>query len=88
MGLVAAIRQAFARREDPYAGGDLALARKLDGIIAAACTAVALMLLPLAPPTATLGNPLPAVRRVRGRRRSRVRMRSPGSATGARSMRR
>jgi hypothetical protein len=31
MGLVAAIRQAFARREDPYAGGDLALARKLDG---------------------------------------------------------
>jgi hypothetical protein len=37
MGLVAAIRQAFARREDPYAGGDIALARRLDGIIAAAC---------------------------------------------------
>ncbi len=56
MGLLAAIRQAFARREDPYAGGDIALARKLDGILTAAGTAVALMLIPLAPPTVAIGT--------------------------------
>jgi diguanylate cyclase (GGDEF)-like protein len=55
MGLVAAIRLAFARREDPYAGGDLALARKLDAILTATGTAVALMLIPLAPPTVAIG---------------------------------
>src|ERR1051325_3548605 len=56
MGGIAAIRQAFARRDDVYAGGDILLARRLDGIITAAGTAVALMLLPFAPPTAALGN--------------------------------
>jgi diguanylate cyclase (GGDEF)-like protein len=55
MGLVPAIRQAFARRDDPYAGGDIALARKLDGILTASGTAVALMLIPLAPPTVAIG---------------------------------
>jgi diguanylate cyclase (GGDEF)-like protein len=56
MGGFAAIRQAFARRQDPYAGGDLVLARRLDGIITAAGTALGLILLPLAPPTAAIGN--------------------------------
>ncbi|HEY7632345.1 MAG TPA: GGDEF domain-containing protein, partial [Thermoleophilaceae bacterium] len=52
---VAVIRQAFARREDPYAGGDIALACRLDGILTAAGTVVALMLIPLAPPTVAIG---------------------------------
>jgi len=56
MGGIAAIRQAFARRDDPYAGGDILLARRLDGIIAAAGAAVALLLVPFAPPTAAIGN--------------------------------
>jgi diguanylate cyclase (GGDEF)-like protein len=56
MGGIAAIRQAFARREDPYAGGDILLARRLDGMIAAAGAAVALMLVPFAPPTVAIGK--------------------------------
>jgi diguanylate cyclase (GGDEF)-like protein len=56
MGLVAAIREAFARREDPYAGGDIALARRLDGLLTITGTVVALMLIPLAPPTHAIGN--------------------------------
>jgi hypothetical protein len=44
MGGIAAIRQAFARRDDPHAGGDLLLARRLDGIISAAGTTVAILL--------------------------------------------
>jgi diguanylate cyclase (GGDEF)-like protein len=56
MGGFAAFRQAFARRADPYAGGDIALARKLGRMIAWATTAIALVLLPLAPPTAALGT--------------------------------
>ncbi|HEX6458785.1 MAG TPA: GGDEF domain-containing protein [Thermoleophilaceae bacterium] len=55
MGPWRAIREALARRDDPYAGGDIALARKLGRIIAMATTAIALVLLPLAPPTASLG---------------------------------
>lgn len=50
-----AISEAFARRDDPYAGGDIALARRLGRIIAMATTAIALVLLPLAPPTSALG---------------------------------
>lgn len=56
MGGIAVIREAFARREDPYAGGDLLLARRLDCIITAAGTAFALVLLPLWPPTVAIGN--------------------------------
>jgi diguanylate cyclase (GGDEF)-like protein len=56
MGGIAVLRQAFARRDDPYAGGDILLARRLDGMITAAGTVVALMLLPLAPPTVAIGN--------------------------------
>jgi diguanylate cyclase (GGDEF)-like protein len=56
MGGLAAARQAFAKGGEPYAGGDIVLARKLDGIITAAGTAVGLILLPFAPPTAAIGN--------------------------------
>src|SRR5689334_7124291 len=56
MGGIDAIRQAFARRDDPYAGGDVLTARRLDGLITVAGTVVAVMLLPLAPPTVALGN--------------------------------
>jgi len=56
MGILAAIREAFSRREDPYAGGDIALARKLDGLLTVTGTVVALMLIPLAPPTHAIGN--------------------------------
>jgi diguanylate cyclase (GGDEF)-like protein len=53
---VAVIRQAFARREESYAGGDVVLARRLDQILTAMGTFVALVLIPLAPPTVAIGG--------------------------------
>jgi diguanylate cyclase (GGDEF)-like protein len=55
VGTATAIRAAFARRDDPYAGGDIELSRKLGRIIAGTTTAIALILLPLAPPTHSMG---------------------------------
>jgi diguanylate cyclase (GGDEF)-like protein len=52
---VAVIRQAFGRREESYAGGDIVLARRLDQMLTAMGTVVALLLIPLAPPTAAIG---------------------------------
>jgi diguanylate cyclase (GGDEF)-like protein len=48
-------RAIFARREDPYAGGDIALALRLGSVIGAAMTIAALLALPLAPPTEAIG---------------------------------
>jgi diguanylate cyclase (GGDEF)-like protein len=54
--LRAVLGTAFSRRDDPYAGGDLELARRLGQILASASTVIALLLLPLAPPTAAIGQ--------------------------------
>lgn len=54
--LRALLATAFSRGGDPYAGGDLELARRLGQILATASTAIALLLLPLAPPTAAIGQ--------------------------------
>ncbi len=54
--LRALLATAFSRSGDPYAGGDLELARRLGQILATASTAIALLLLPLAPPTAAIGQ--------------------------------
>jgi len=54
--LRAILNEAFARRDDPYAGGDLDLARRLGQVLATASTLIALALLPLAPPTAAIGR--------------------------------
>src|SRR3954447_10018264 len=55
-GLRATVRSAFARSDDPYAGGDLELARRLGQILATATTLIGMVLLPFAPPTAAIGD--------------------------------
>lgn len=50
------VRRLFARREDPYAGADYALVCRLGGALWLLATPLALVLLPLAPPDAALGD--------------------------------
>ncbi|HEX8744529.1 MAG TPA: SpoIIE family protein phosphatase [Thermoleophilaceae bacterium] len=45
------VRALFARREDPYAGADLATSRRLVGLLWALSIVLTLALLPLSPPT-------------------------------------
>src|SRR4051812_26341872 len=51
-----AIRRAFAREEDPYAGADATAARRLVPLLVALCTLLTLAFLPMMPPTHALGN--------------------------------
>ena len=56
MGLQSSLRGYFARREDPYAGGDLANARRLGTIIWALLVFLVALLLPLSPPDDAIGD--------------------------------
>src|SRR4051794_7586154 len=49
------LRDLFARSEDPYAGGDLATARRLGVLVWLLCTTVVVVLLPVAPPDHAIG---------------------------------
>src|SRR4051812_11062666 len=49
------LRDLFARSEDPYAGGDLATARRLGALVWLLCTTVVVVLLPVAPPDHAIG---------------------------------
>src|SRR4051794_6784195 len=51
-----AIRRAFAREDDPYAGADATAARRLVPLLVALCTLLTLAFLPMMPPTHALGN--------------------------------
>jgi serine phosphatase RsbU (regulator of sigma subunit)/anti-sigma regulatory factor (Ser/Thr protein kinase) len=51
-----AIRRAFAREDDPYAGADAAAARRLVPLLVALSTLLTLAFLPMMPPTDALGN--------------------------------
>jgi diguanylate cyclase (GGDEF)-like protein len=50
-----AVRDYFARRPDPYAGGDLENAQRLGGVLFALQVALIAVLLPLSPPTHAFG---------------------------------
>ena len=50
------LRRLLARQEDPYAGGDLANAKRYAGLIWASAGLIALGLLPFAPPTTEIGE--------------------------------
>src|SRR3954451_21598551 len=49
------LRTLFARSADPYAGGDIATARRLGALVWLVCTGAVVVLLPLAPPDKALG---------------------------------
>jgi diguanylate cyclase (GGDEF)-like protein len=51
----AVLRGALARRENPYAGANLDLARRLGAVMFAVTAVLAAILLPLAPPTGHVG---------------------------------
>src|SRR3954462_15238352 len=51
-----AIRRAFAREDDPYAGADATAARRLRPLAVALSTLLTLAFLPMMPPTDALGN--------------------------------
>jgi diguanylate cyclase (GGDEF)-like protein len=55
-GLRAKLSRAFAPSDDPYAGGDIDLARRLGQMLATASTMIALVIMPFAPPTAAIGH--------------------------------
>ena len=54
-GRLANIRQALAKRDDPYAGADLGNARRLFGILSLLSTSLAVFYLPFDPPVEGLG---------------------------------
>jgi diguanylate cyclase (GGDEF)-like protein len=56
MNWTRSLRGYFARREDPYAGGDLANAKRIGTVIWGLLTALAAALLALNPPTHGLGD--------------------------------
>ncbi|MFN2615737.1 MAG: GGDEF domain-containing protein [Thermoleophilaceae bacterium] len=49
------LRRLFAKKEDPYAGADLANAKRYAGFVWVSAGLIALGLLPFAPPTAQIG---------------------------------
>jgi anti-sigma regulatory factor (Ser/Thr protein kinase)/putative methionine-R-sulfoxide reductase with GAF domain len=51
-----ALRGLFARRDDPYAGADLATSRRIVGLLWALSLGLTLALLPLSPPTTHIGS--------------------------------
>ena len=53
---MAQLGHVFRKRQDPYAGADLATAKRLGGAILLLLVFVSLVLTPLAPPTSALGN--------------------------------
>jgi diguanylate cyclase (GGDEF)-like protein len=54
--VIALLRGALARRENPYAGANLELARRLGAVLFAVSFVLAAVLLPLAPPTGHVGD--------------------------------
>ena len=54
-GRAARIRAFFAKAEDPYAGGDLATARRLGALLWVVAGAITWLVLPLSPPVAAFG---------------------------------
>lgn len=56
MASVTRIRSAFQADTDPYAGGDLANARRLGALLWFTATALTILLLPLSPPDAVIGG--------------------------------
>ncbi|MDQ6914248.1 MAG: GGDEF domain-containing protein [Actinomycetota bacterium] len=53
--VLAVLRRALARREDPYAGANLELVRRLGAVMLAVTAGLAAILLPLVPPTGHVG---------------------------------
>lgn len=51
-----ALRRAFARESDPYAGADLGAARRLVPLLVVLSTLLALAFLPMMPPTQAIGD--------------------------------
>ncbi len=56
VNLVSALRSYFARTPDPYAGGDLDNAQRIGSVLFGLQVLLALVLLPLSPPTHAVGN--------------------------------
>ncbi len=54
--MTARLKAAFAARTEPYAGADMAAARRLGAALWIIATALAVLLLPLSPPTEALGT--------------------------------
>src|ERR671914_605741 len=52
---MALLRHLFRRREDPYAGADLATAKRLGGFLWILGAFISTAITPFAPPTATIG---------------------------------
>jgi len=50
------LRRLLAKQPDPYAGGDLANAKRYASLVWASVALVALVLVPFAPPTSTIGS--------------------------------
>jgi diguanylate cyclase (GGDEF)-like protein len=55
MTITGSVRAYFARSEDPYAGGDLGNARRIGTVIWSLLVALAILLVPLNPPTDEIG---------------------------------
>ena len=53
----ARIRALFARSDDPYAGGDIEVARRLSAVLWRVGVVLTLILVPVAPPTEAVGSP-------------------------------
>lgn len=53
----ARIRAFFARSDDPYAGGDIDVARRLCAVLWRVGVVLTLLLVPVAPPTEAVGSP-------------------------------
>src|SRR5262245_45836602 len=51
------LRPLFARRDDPYAGADIATSRRIVALLFALAGVLALAFLPLSPPTHAVGGP-------------------------------
>ena len=54
--LRATIRGLFVKRDDPYAGADLTNAKRLGALLYVIGGVIALVIVPLAPPTAAIGR--------------------------------
>jgi diguanylate cyclase (GGDEF)-like protein len=50
------VRALFAASEDPYAGGDIATARRMGALVWLTCAGIVLVLAPLAAPSAAIGT--------------------------------